>query len=482
MGIRSNLVQGNLEDFSFTVDIPRLDPSEMSGSTGNISMSTRPLPDYPFLRNQPLVIEDDLFGSASGRVSEVSESPEGLQITGETTLRRLNANIVYQAKINQSTQAAMNAALAPAGFTTSGLSNLDTQNDMPGWTGTILDFVKHFCSARNKEYYVDPANENVLVFRDIRTTSFSAKGVSAQRDTLNDQNLALTAQVIYREVMSATNESREFYPAFAESEPQILTVNPGETVEYDIRVNGWFSSFNQPEVLDFVGPEERSNDVGAYCVVGSDGLPIMASQWVATGGSLRLQLTDDPSLVKVVLTAPPVQSLKDPDGITDRFGPYSIGATSGEGKFYNSLHITGQGIRYNVHTLTFPTGAVSDVTIEEVGAVIDNPFALDLATAYNLGVRAAQVFAGPSRTLATSFVPDSNQLPDTLGSRPVYNSTPFRIESVTVTPGGLTATATADSTLGELDVLWAGKTLGEYDTLWTTKTFNEQAAVPLWRV
>jgi len=86
-----------------------------------------------------------------------------------------------------------------------------------------------------------------------------------------------------------TTDNIEFTPA-GTSDAQILTVNAQETVQYDVRLNGWARSVNQPVPMDLIGPEERT-DAGAYCVSGSDGLPVSAKQWTETGGSVTIPLS-----------------------------------------------------------------------------------------------------------------------------------------------------------------------------------------------
>ena len=126
MGVTTNIpeVGGNLESYSFSVDVPTLNPAEMTGSTGSISFVCRPLANPQLLRNRSITLTDDSFGTIMGRISEIKWAP-GLNSTiafsAETLLQRLNSEVNIAPSYNLSMNAAMQAVLSLAGFTCSGL-------------------------------------------------------------------------------------------------------------------------------------------------------------------------------------------------------------------------------------------------------------------------------------------------------------------------------------------------------------------------
>ena len=166
MSVKTNLTDNELSSYSFTVEVPNLNPADMSGSTGNISITTAPIPDYQFLRNSSFELSDSRIGSVAGIVGSLDNQNGGLTITGESLLRKLTATVTVPPKYLASTAECMDAALSLAGFSSSGLptSNSDA---FPGWYGTLLDYVKHFCAVYRMEYYLQKDSPSVLLFRSV---------------------------------------------------------------------------------------------------------------------------------------------------------------------------------------------------------------------------------------------------------------------------------------------------------------------------
>lgn len=485
MGVTTNLpeVLGNLEEYQITYAVSTLDPTDQDGATGSITFSTPPQIDNPyFMRNRDFIITDSEMGSIGGRISGIDYSKNGISFTAETTLQRLNSEISITPSYGVfSEQDIMNNVVAFGGFTATGLETTGN-DDFPGYQGTLLNYLKYFCIARGKEFYNTPAQPNVLVFRDVRTQVLSGQ-MDSLSYSINDQTLAKNIEIYWYEYDFVDFiYNIEFTPAYAQEEPQILTVEAGETVEYDITLDAWVASVNQPQVLDYVGPDERT-DTGAYCVAGNDGLPVTAAQWTAQGGKLVVSLTDNPSVLHVVVTGPGAKELETTTSGTTTLSPYSIAATAvDDNTFYNSLHITGKGVRFKKHLVRISTGAVSQVTMEEVGATVDNPFVNSLSAAYDVGVRAAKTYAGPTHTVTMGLIPSSPSIENTVGSRFLgENGNYFRVEEITSDYEGITLKGSSDTLISEHDSLWSGYTIADYDANWTGKTFTEQAAAPLWR-
>lgn len=475
MGVTTNLPQvgSNLDSYSFSVDVPTMNPAELTGSTGSISFVCQPLANPQLLRNRSLILTDDSFGTIRGRVSEIEWTPgmkSTVSFSAETLLQRLNSQADIPPSYNLSMNAAMQAVLSYAGFTCSGLPTSGV-TVFPGFHGTMWDYLKHFCSAHMYEFYLDSDAPNEIKFRAIRSQSFGGPfgNISC---TLNDQNVSQNVDVEkYTFSYPVGLENIEFAPFAAES-PQILTVEAGKTVEYDIQIDGWVAQINQPVAMDLVGPETRT-DIGAYCVAGSDGLPVTAAQWVGQGGSVSVYVKNDPSIITVRVVAPDAQSMKGVSG-EDVFSPYSIAATAvDENTLYNSLHITGKGVIYTKETLRLPTGAVSEVTVEESGATVSNPFLSSTALVYEAGLRAAQAYAGPNYTVNGTTATDVDYN-DLLGSViDIDQGAKFRVENVTVSPQGESFSGRMDTTMADFNTQWAGKTFADFNALWAAYTFAE---------
>jgi hypothetical protein len=193
------------------------------------------------------------------------------------------------------------------------------------------------------------------------------------------------------------------------------------------------------------------------------------------GGKVTVEKTADPSVIRIVVLGPSAAYM---EGGVDTLSPYSLAASSGDGVYYNSMHITGRGVRYTkiVHRLV--SGATSVSTIEELGTTIENPFLNSLSLAYDVGVRAAQTYAGPNHQMsaATGAVPVYTDL---LGARIESQGTVFRVQDVTVDPSGESVAGRMDTTIADFNTVWTGKTFAEFNALWTGYTFGTFATSPL---
>ena len=455
-------INTNVSNYSFTVNVPSMDPTNSEGSSGSISFDTGPLTRPQHYRNGLFTLTDSRFGGISGRVSEIGFGSGSVNFTAETVFQRLTATSTIKPKFGASTLACMTAVLALGGFTCDGLDN--TNSDVfPGWSGSILNYLQMFCAARQKEYVVEGT---ILHFRPIRGANYtnSLKSISF---TLNDQSLAQNIEVV--DYACVTGNNIEFFPAAAQDVTQVLTVETDGRIVYDVKINGWVETLNQPTQTNLVGPGIQDGTTGTYCVSANDGLPITTGQWSSTGGRIFVESTNDPSVIRITVWGPSGITV---DGV-DPLSPYSIAASAGDGVYYNALHITGRGIRYTPTTHRLATGATSDTTIEELGATVENPFLSTLGLAYDVGLRSAQTFAGPNYQMSgsTKVAQDYTTI---LGSR--FDSGQgviFRTTGVSVSQSGEELAGTMDTTFGDFNTAWAGKTLGEFNSIWGTYTFLE---------
>lgn len=472
--ITTSLFDGNVSDVSFDVAVPTLNPTELGGSTGSLSFSTRDLPRPQTLRNKPITISNGAVWSASGRVSDVDWGlHRATNFQAETALQRLNITASIKPSYAVTETAAMNAALASAGFVSAGLATTGTVT-FPGWTGTLLDYIKHFCNAFRKEYVLSD-DANTLIFRDLRTSELSGNKAGVDFG-INDQTLAQTVEVLQYTYTTPFNAftNIEFTPA-GESDPQIVSVNAGETAVMELKINGWVASVNQPVASIGVGPEART-DSGAYQVLGSDGLPVQPGAWLDMGGSLVVETTDDPTIMRVSVTAPNAKLVSGSDGDT-RPSPYSI-AVNYDDITRTSLHITGKGVLFKTNTISVATGVPESLSQEPVGATIDNPFLSTPDLAWNAGVRGAQYYAGANQSMSFSMA-DTQSISDVLGARIVGDAIHYRVNSVSYSGSQYSVACSGLVTVGDFDTVWSGKTFGDFDAFWAGHTISEFDTLPL---
>ena len=473
--VTTNLFEGNVSDVSFDAAVPTLNPTELGGGAGNLAFSTGPMSRPQVHRNKTVILSNGDKWLAGGRVSDITWGPhQSTSFQAETALQRLNVTTSIKPSYLVTETAAMNAALASAGFTAQGLATAGTVI-FPGWAGTLLDYIKHFCNAFKKEYYVAGDNADVLVFRSLRAnTSDSSR--DGEQYWVNDQAVAQSVEIIQYAYTAPTTsyDNIEFMPA-GEDDPQIISINAGETVVNDIRINGWVASLNQPIVTLGVGPEART-DTGAYQVLGSNGLPVAPNEWTAQGGSLTASLTDDPSVIRVSITAPDALEISGSDGDT-RFSPYSIAVGYGD-VTEPALHITGKGVRFKATTHRVLTGVKESISSEPVGATIDNPFVSTEEMAWDVGLRGAQFYSGAKQGMTFSM-PDSAPIEDVLGALVPGGTTNYRVDTVSYTGSQYSVSCTGLSTFEDFDSVWDSATFGDFDSAWPGASVEYFDVMPL---
>ena len=460
-------IGADLESFSITLEVPGPDPTTLEGGTGSVRLNSGPI-NYPeTLIDTRFSLDDTDAGTFVCRVSELNWGFD-TSVSAETMLHRL-AVVKTIRPMQADMDAGMNSILDLVGMVSQGLPA--TSTTFPGWNGPLWDYLKLFCAVHNYEMIPHATGPSSVVFRGIRSSTFGDY-LADKTFTLNNQTQAQNVEVTDYGYGVMSGSNIELTPALS-PDAQVLSVSPGETAEFEIRVDGWVATVNQPAVLDFVGSGERT-DGGAYCVAGSDGLPITAAQWTATGGSVKVQLTEDPSVIKVIVNSSAHFSLKGPNG-EDRFAPYSIAATSGDGTLYNSLHITGTGVRHNKKTVRIPTGVSEG---EELGATVDNPWVTGVDKTYTIGSRAAQAYAGPSYTMSLETAPRS-ALRSVVGSRFDGKEVKFRITNVTFSESSLTASGSMDTLISDFNSSASGMTFSQWATAVGAITFNKWSVTPL---
>lgn len=179
-------------------------------------------------------------------------------------------------------------------------------------------------------------------------------------------------------------------------EVEVLNVNAGETAEYTLELSASLSSFQEPEMVTWVGQNHDSSSV--YTVVADDGLPVDPAYWAAQGGNVEITLNDDTRSLSVVLTGPKGVQLSG-GNVSKSFSLALASDTTGSR--YSTLRIVGTGVRFDRQSKRIRTGVSPVHTSTEVGVTIDNPFINDLDSLYRAGTRAAKAFTGEASTYSS---------------------------------------------------------------------------------
>lgn len=264
--------------------------------------------------------------------------------------------------------------------------------------------------------------------------------------------------VHYYELLSTP----ELYPgSWDYADQEILTVDAGEVLETELQLNAWVRSVNQPVAVDWVPAEPSATSV--YSVTGADNLPIKASQWTSHGGSITVETTDDPSVLKVRVVGPATPQLEGVDG-TVKYAPYQIAMTSTEGGLWNSLHISGDGYPFIRKSVTARTGAVRGVENTEIDSVL-------VATeeqAWEVARKAINNNDGLKRTFSGETF-ENIDVGDRIRGRFGW----YRVLSVESSLEGYQFEAVQDTTFQDGADHYAGMTYAQVQTLWANKKYQQ---------
>ena len=531
-------LDSNQSEYSVQEDATTIDASNYNGGFGQITFSAVRTNDSKFALNKVMRLEDAVQGKVTGTIRDVATSDRNVTFTADSIIGLFNSHQEvppYSGTLMGLIQYYMDIVEIPNGLEIPGTTLIDGYEEplgnrpvaVLGFSGNMWDQIKRILVAQRLEMALV---FDKIVVRNLRVNTATMDRATTLGEQVNAQTLAKLIEINYYNLREMPGFSQEFYPVPSQGEPNIYQVNAGEVREFSVPLDGSMYLVNEPVMLDFVENRSYEGTNGVYSIVGNDDIPIQPAQWNAMGGWLQTALSPDGSTLTIRIK-----------GMTDtNLQPYRVAMSSGGGNYYNSLHITGEGITSDVKTLTLHTGAPPHSTGEDVGITIDNPNISTLAEAYTAGAVAAGTYAGPNYTLsgtvtslnrydadqslATATMLDFNQWwsdtghpssmaqfniewsPDLMadwneyweqfiansfvnqafgqasGARIIGDDSNFRITSTTITPAGVQFTATEDTLIQDFNLVWSGATMEDFNNQQVAATQGEFALAPLRRV
>jgi hypothetical protein len=360
-----------------------------SGGVGDISVGVADFRnDGIVLYKDAIKLTDDLYGSITGRIDSLSSTNGLLSLTGRSRLAFLNTPGVVSpgtTTIRGLFQKIFTAANLTQDIAFSPLVP-DTTIIGPGYNDDLWVFLKKACATYQIE--VSLINNTIYV-QPVRGREVTIENIDSETYSLTDVDLSQSFDIAYYNYTQEV-DALAFPRGGWTPEVPIYQVEAGETVVFDIPVAGYLTSVNQPVAQNFVA-KDYSGSTSVYSVSGNDNLPIQADQWIAQGGKVSFELTQNGTVIQVSITGPNFKQL----------GPYSISVSDGA-TAYSTLRITGSGVFYDKKLLNIKTGLTPDIAPTEFGSEIDNPFISTLEQAWDAGVKTRQLYALPRHTLDLS--------------------------------------------------------------------------------
>lgn len=400
-----------MDVISYTVSeeaIP-LDPTNMSGGYGTLDYTKLEEPGDSRRLYTNGSISDPIKGEYSGEIQRI-------EITDGTTSFTVNSGL---AQFNRWVRAEPYEGelgdyflyLADVCGVTSQIyfgANVPNPDVLiPGFNGNAWDYLRKIASL----YSVKVSQiKSAIVFNSFTESTAWNNWETTRNVSLSTESTAERVVVNWYDSDWKDN-SEIIIPEFDDA----ISVDAGERLEQEFEVNGSIEYLQEtPQVFDYVGPnEDWTNTTGGYCVSGNDGKPITAEQWKAQGGSVKVQIGDNPSTVKVIVT-----------GATGTdYAPYRIAATSGTSDYYNSLHIVGSGIFWEKNQFSMHTGAPQATDSDDSVQEIDDPAINTLPLAVQTAQRVSSQMCGGMQTVSaeSQYLNRPNQWDNSDGSLDMYD-------------------------------------------------------------
>ena len=437
---------GELISYSVQEDSMPLDPSNFSGGYGQLSVSQLHEDDELFLLETKTTITDGDRGTFSGVIQSVERSDETTTITANSLFSYFNGWFSippFSGLLSEYIQLLMDACDISVELVVE--ESLATKTvQAPGFEGNVWDNLRQLLSI----VQVDFAQvADTFVLRPIR--QFAAYD---NKNTTSSTSIAMgtgaeRVRVYWYDMEFGTDKEVSIQGLDNES---VIQVDAGGTVVQEYTIDGSLSSVNQPVVKDYVSAGSNwDGTTGAYCVAGNDGLPIKAAQWTAQGGSLFVELTDNPSIIRVTVSGP----------LDDTYAPYRIAATSGSSNFYNTLRLTGDGFSWTKDSVLVYTGAPRSDSSAESDTEFDSPFVTSLASAYNVAARLSKTAVGARVESGTSRSLNSPQDRYSSSQASVSDFNDWADDNNVIT-------------IAQLNSTFTGATIGDWNSFWGEQMSN----------
>ena len=379
----------NVAGYSYSEGSTPLVPGDESGAIGDMSIDVMNCNNASILLyKDEFYLQDNLHGAVLGEIENVSGSNNLITMGGRSRLALLNVDRIIPPR-SGTIGAVMNAVFGDVGITSAIILDTalsPTVINAPGYEGDVWVYVKDLCSAYEVEVTV--IREYIIV-RPARQRVIDSTNILERNWQVQDIQLAQQFDVAYYNYEPESN-FLVFPKGGWTPEVQVYQVEANETITFEIPIEFFLTSINQPTVQDNVA-KEYAGPSSVYSASGNDNLPVTANFWNDFGGDMSFAIKGPGNIVEVTLTGPDFPELS----------PYSISVSDGSTS-YSTLRITGTGMNYYRELYTEKTGLSADEAPLLKGQEIDNSAISTLAQAKRYALFARRLYSLPRQTYSTS--------------------------------------------------------------------------------
>lgn len=453
----------DLSNWSVVGDATPLIAGDTTGGAGALSFTIPETADSRMLHGQEVLLRDPDAGETTGDLGLGSGNGTNATITGFSKIDKLNVVRTAEA-YSGSLRGYILYVLGLCGITT----NISVSTHLAsrevqyiGWEGNVFDRLKDMCAAQQMRLSLIGER---YVFRTYLAPQVSTDSFTDWTWKADEGQLAQAIEVAWYDTQ-APSDQLVYPPGGWTEDVPVFQVDAGETVEYEIDLTPdkdvddsygmSATSILQPLPVDGV-LREYAGSASVYAVSGKDNLPVKAEQWTAGGGSMKLELIDGGSRIKVTIVG----------SSEEEYAPYQISMPAADGD-YSSLRIYGAGMLYQRSTLRWATGLDADRAPQETAPIVDNPFVNSREAAFHAAtgllsrhssaiytvsgtVGSIKVLAPTEETFFDNEIieqdPKAHPFGNLEGCFFIAEGMVYRIRSVTYTPNGETFTAEQHAT------------------------------------
>jgi hypothetical protein len=476
----------SIADYSITEDTTPLLPSDSSGSTGSATIAARAGAQAKYSGRRRVELKDKKYGTFTGTVARPTVADEQVSVVADGPFVQLAIDARLQ-PVDGYIGDAVRQWLIDCGIELGriqvhpALQTDPYRRSFPGYSGDAWYGLKQLCAAFDIEII---AREGNVIIQPIRQATLAPTKVPigetwATRSGLAGQFVEVwnyntrvmsTPELIYPPAKMNENTQTVGRDGWR-NDVEVLTVSSGEVLEFDVQLNAYLTSVEQPVCVEWVDSDYDESSV--YTVMGNDNVETLdPAVWTAKGGNITVSIDeDDSSILHIRVSA----------GRNEySLSPFRIAMSSGN--FYSTLRIRGTGVRFQKELYRVPTGQTEDDTPNEVAITVDNPYVCTVEDTNRMIVKAliASSMVLPTLSLsAARLMPRGQGFGQVPGRRILRADGNFRARSTSITPGQVSVSGDADTTFGDFNSRWSGRTFGAYNAARGHRSFRDHTIAPL---
>ena len=340
-------------------------------------------------------ITDSQYGTIRGRVDSNKLSQDGYTrtVSCTSTSGELAVFNVVAKPFNGTLSAALEyyirlghptiAWSIPAGIGSQAVSFI-------GWTGELWYRLKQIAIAQSLEVVL---LGDVVTFRRPRGVQIQNEHVTSSDLDVGTNDLAERAEMYWYTTSPVVNSSA--YPPYRDLEsPQQYSVPSGEETEITLQLSVSLSSIVQPTYRTDISPTWFEGS--AICLYTDSGAQISQAEWDRGGGSVRAEIQDDPTQVKLIIRGPTFA-----EGGFMSGGALKLVAPAGKThREYTTIRLRGTGVLFSKNLLSMPTGVPTSLATSETTPTDDNIFVTSANRAYDICATLSAAYSYPQVTAA----------------------------------------------------------------------------------